>query len=227
MPRLIIARNEVSGYKVVLPSQFKTLSFVKASLEQIACKTIFLEPNFCYKLKKVLFPSHFAETGIFNDQVIRLTRQSLKMHINHTNASDHFIYISRKKANKRKIYNEEELIPLLRKLNFEIVYCEDMSFAEQVTCFSNARILVSNHGAGLTNMMFMNDGGFVFELRYQNDSVNNCYFALASALHLSYYYLQCNPVVPGEDPHTADIKADAQKFNFILESIIAKACVEY
>ena len=60
------------------------------------------------------------------------------------------------------------------------------------TCW-RARYIVSNHGAGLTNMLFMKDGGSVLELRHVSDCINNCYFTLASALDLKYFYQTCAP----------------------------------
>ena len=44
-------------------------------------------------------------------------------------------------------------------MGFETVYTEELSFAEQVRLFSETRCLVSIHGAGLTNLMFMPPGG--------------------------------------------------------------------
>ena len=58
---------------------------------------------------------------------------------------------------------------------------------------SRARYVVSNHGAGLTNMLFMKDGARVLELRHVSDYVNNCYFILASALQFDYLYQLCEP----------------------------------
>src|SRR5688500_19312228 len=53
-----------------------------------------------------------------------------------------------------------------------------LSFEEQVKLLSRARYVVSNHGAGLTNMLFMRDDTKVLELRHRSDYINNCYFIL-------------------------------------------------
>jgi capsular polysaccharide biosynthesis protein len=94
----------------------------------------------------------------------------------------------------------------LRGFGFRVVYAEDHTFEEQVEMASRARFFVSNHGAGLTNMLFMRDGGRVLELRHHADSINNCYFTMASALGLEYFYQTCRPGDPSEDPHTADLR---------------------
>jgi hypothetical protein len=45
--------------------------------------------------------------------------------------------------------------------DFQTIYAEDLSFEQQVKICSRARHLVSNHGAGLTNMLFMPQGASV------------------------------------------------------------------
>ena len=92
------------------------------------------------------------------------------------------------------------MIEVLRAFNFRIVRTEDYSFAEQVRLAAGARYLVSNHGAGLTNILFMRPGSSVLELRHATDCINNCYFTLASALNLKYFYQTCQPKTPLKIP---------------------------
>ena len=74
------------------------------------------------------------------------------------------IYISRRKARGRFILNEEALEAMLAEFEAESVCLEDFSFKEQVTLMQRTRLLISIHGAGLTNMMFMQEGGTVIEI---------------------------------------------------------------
>jgi capsular polysaccharide biosynthesis protein len=78
--------------------------------------------------------------------------------------------------------------------------------------------LIGLHGAGLTNMLFMREGGKVLELRNQNDAHNNCYFSLASELNLDYFYLlnQGNT----NDTHTVDIIVDIDELRNNLGKFI-------
>lgn len=95
-----------------------------------------------------------------------------------------------------------------------------MSFKEQVALFSETSILLSNHGAGLTNMLFMPAGSNVIELRKKNDDHNNCYFSLASALNLKYYYQQCEPLNKDEDAYTANLIVEPSELSFLLKEVI-------
>jgi hypothetical protein len=69
-------------------------------------------------------------------------------------------------------------------------------------------------------MIFMPAATSVLELRYQNDRHNNCYYALASALDIDYYYQQCLPVNTTEDPYAADLVVDKE----ILRALLSQVC---
>src|SRR6185295_8017269 len=94
----------------------------------------------------------------------------------------------RLRTNRRRVLNEAEVSGLLREYGFVTLYFEDYTFEKQVHLSSNATMLISIHGAGLTNMLFMKEKASVLEFRPKNDHTNLCYYALASALDLNYYY---------------------------------------
>ena len=75
-----------------------------------------------------------------------------------------YIYISRKKASKRNVINEEELVTFLEGCGFQTVILESLSFLEQVALFSQAKVVIAPHGAGLTNVVFCNPGTKVVEI---------------------------------------------------------------
>lgn len=136
------------------------------------------------------------------------------------NQGDERIYISRRLAGRRRIVNESEIVQIFKKLDFQLIRAEDLSFEDQVKLFSRARYLVSNHGAGLTNMLFMKEGGRVLELRHVSDYVNNCYFNLASALNLKYYYQLCKAEKDSADPHAADVVVNPKETETILTRLL-------
>ena len=121
------------------------------------------------------------------------------------------IYISRAKAPKRKILNEEEIISILVSLGFEIIYMEDLDFFSQVKLMSECKYLVSLHGAGLTNELYLPETAKVFEIRHPKDKLNNCYYLLATALSLKYYYFLGDSFE--DDPHCANITIDIPSFS--------------
>lgn len=76
-----------------------------------------------------------------------------------------FIYVSRAKARARKVANENQLWRLLKEKGFRRVFLEELSFAQQVTLFKRAEIVIGQHGAGLSNILFMPNGSKVLELQ--------------------------------------------------------------
>jgi len=225
LPRLYSIGNRVAEVTLLLPDRFQRLEFVTSSLKPFGVRNIEIiaanEKVFCPRL---IVPMHTAPSGHHNEAIVRGIRALMvETYGNSQCETPARIYVSRRKAPKRRIINEEEVLKTVTEFGFDILDAEKFSFAQQVNALSCARYLVSNHGAGLTNMMFMAAGGNVLELRHQPDRRYNCYFNLASALNLNYFYQTCASDNPGEDPHTADIRVDAQALKETLQLMIGAA----
>jgi capsular polysaccharide biosynthesis protein len=98
------------------------------------------------------------------------------------------IYITRKKAPKRKIANEQEVLEILEQYNFQEVILESLSVSEQAQIFFNAKAIVAPHGAGLTNIVFSQANTKLLEI-FSPDYINTVYWQISSQCNLDYYYL--------------------------------------
>jgi capsular polysaccharide biosynthesis protein len=98
------------------------------------------------------------------------------------------IYVSRQKCGTRMVLNEAELVNALRIDGFEVFYLEELSFADQVRLFAEAEIVVSAHGAGLSNLVFCPRGAGLVEL-FSPGYVNVCYWAVANQIGVDYRYV--------------------------------------
>ncbi len=87
------------------------------------------------------------------------------------------LYISRAKANNRRILNEQELTAFLTKHGFHTVILEDLPIAEQARLFYHAKCIVSPHGSGLANLLFCQPQTKIIEIDH----------ALAGTEQRSYY----------------------------------------
>ena len=96
-----------------------------------------------------------------------------------------YIYISRKDAPARKLENEDSIEELLVSKGFRVIQASKLSLREQIRLFSRATILVSAHGAGLANLLFMKRNSIVIEM-HCNDMVNWSLRRLASSVGLRY-----------------------------------------
>ncbi|MEP6911399.1 MAG: glycosyltransferase family 61 protein [bacterium] len=223
LPRLMTIRERLPDLVLLLPHKYKELEFVQASLKSFAIGEVkYLDENEVLSCAKLIVPTQTAPSGHYNEKLIQEVRDLLVgFYASEPRETVERVYISRALAPKRRIKNEDEVIEVLREFNFRIIRPEDHSFAEQVRVASGARYLVSNHGAGLANMLFMTPEASVLELRYSGDRINNCYFTLASALDLKYHYQSCEPASSDETPHTADLQVDCRVLRANLELMLA------
>ncbi|HEX5705416.1 MAG TPA: glycosyltransferase family 61 protein [Pyrinomonadaceae bacterium] len=223
LSRLTLIRANLQDEILLLPHHYAQFDYVQASLKSFDVQNVeFIAPHEVVRCKRLLLPTPIAPSGHFREEIIRGVRKQLLDYFTEPSALARRVYISRAHAPKRRIVNEAEVSAALRKFDFEIIHAEDLGFAEQVRLFSQTRYLVSNHGAGLTNMLFLQSGGSVLELRHKTDRVNNCYFTLASALNLKYFYQTCDPLPDGEDAHTADLFVNVEQLARNLDQIIGK-----
>jgi len=83
---------------------------------------------------------------------------------------------------------EDTLEEKLMTLGFKIIYCENISFEEQISLFSMARLIVAPHGAGLSNMVWADSPCKVVEI-FPSNIFNDCYARLALTLGSEYDYV--------------------------------------
>lgn len=106
------------------------------------------------------------------------------------------IFISRADATKRRMVNEAELGQALAAAGFDIVQCGGLSLADQIALFRDALLIVAQHGAALTNLLFAADaadGPMVIEL-HQENYLNQAFLKISQAKRLRYWAV-VNPMV--------------------------------
>jgi capsular polysaccharide biosynthesis protein len=222
LPRLFTIREEIGNATLLLPAVFQRQRYIAPSLKPFTIQEVKFVHEIC-RCENFKMPTHTAPSGNYNESIIG-SLKDLYTDFYQNARSDHThnkVYISRSKAQNKKIVNEGECIAILKEFGFKTVCFEDYSFQEQVNIALHAQYLISNHGAGLTNMFFMKPGSSVFELRQKEDAKHNCFFALASTVNLKYYYQLCDSENPGEDAHTASLIVDCQLFRKNIEQMLA------
>lgn len=94
------------------------------------------------------------------------------------------IYVSRR-FSRRALPDERRLEEWLETRGFLIVYCEQLSFPEQVRLFAEASLIVGPHGAGLANIVFSSNEARLLELCVE-DFVNGCIEAIAQEVGMGF-----------------------------------------
>jgi capsular polysaccharide biosynthesis protein len=67
------------------------------------------------------------------------------------------LYLSRKDRGGRRPLNEDQIIAYLEAAGFEIVFTENMSFADQVQTFREAKVIVAPNGSAVLNAIYAPD----------------------------------------------------------------------
>jgi hypothetical protein len=190
LPRIIAAEKHGKSIPLLIPDSYN-IRYITETLSIIKQPYQFYNPKKRLYARELVLISHLAVTGNYAPQYMIKMRELFVSAVKQKSTSPYLgnkLYVSRKKANYRKILNEFDLFPVLEKYGFKVVYFEDYDICEQITIMTGCEYLVGLHGANLTNMIFMPSGGKVFEMRNKNDNHNNCYYSLTQSLGLHYYY---------------------------------------
>lgn len=190
LPRINLSKRFFKEkFLLVLPKPFFEAEFVQKSLQAFGISKsniVILDKREAAKSDLVIFPTwlmgYDQEVIATRDKLINHFKDNLKFNLGER------IFISRKKAAKRKITNQEEVENLMIKYGFSIVVMEDLTFEEQISVTHNAKYIVAQHGAGLTNILFCKGDASILELKPKsfNDREGNCFYELAQAAGLKY-----------------------------------------
>lgn len=128
------------------------------------------------------------------------------------------IFISREDAVHRKVLNEAEVFSVLKQYGFKFVKLSTLSFTEKIELFHCAEVIVSPHGAGLTNLIFCNHGTKVIEM-FSPTYLMPCFHIISNHMDLDYYGLIGEKVPPdaNRSTHKDPILIDIGKLKKTLE----------
>ena len=163
---------------------------------------------------------NFTATGCYHPELLYATRNLLLREFRENKPDGKKVYVTRKHALRRHLLNEEEVRGIVLKHGFEIYDFDHLDFREQVSVARSASVLVSLHGAALTNMIFMEEGSVIIEFLPKETFNDKCYFTLAEIMKHTYYYLFCE--TDGESHITADYTVNVIEFEKILASVMQK-----
>ncbi|WOO40812.1 glycosyltransferase family 61 protein [Rubellicoccus peritrichatus] len=205
------------GNPVFLPERFLDVEFVRDSIERFNIPRLETIPATQSLLfKDLVIPKRTA--GIHHTHPTYLTRAAEILRGENPPQPKRKIHISRKKARMRKFVNQEEVDAVFDKFDYETVNMEDLSWNEQAQLMIEARVLASIHGAGLANMVLMQPGSLVLEMRMKGP-FNSSYFNMASACKHPYFYMTCEPAHEGVHEQQNDFIIDINELGKTLEQI--------
>jgi capsular polysaccharide biosynthesis protein len=88
-----------------------------------------------------------------------------------------------RKGSSRHSDLEDEVFSKLK--NFKTINTSQLNFEDQVNTFDKAKHLISWHGSGLANLIWMNKGSKVVEI-FLDDHINYVFQSLSSIKKIDY-----------------------------------------
>jgi len=229
--RLVILKNAglLENSLLFLPRKYRNYGMVLPSLKAFGIEEnqiVFLSRKSNIKVSEVpIVSSSWHHTEVFR-KIYHILRQNASCITSDMNFGDK-IYISREGQYSRYAENEVDVVALLERYGFKKIRAEKFSYQEQMAISSKAKYLISPHGAGLTNMLFMQKGGYVLELANKSKAVKPVtdYYKMADIIGMNYVYQECemgeDTKSKTSDSHEGSIHVDLARLERNLKLILA------
>ncbi len=137
--------------------------------------------------------------------LMALRQQRLRLVDNPDGPHSERIYISR--AGRRRVLNEDELIAMLLRYDFQIIEDKPRTIAEQAALYNRASIIMGPHGASFANLVCCQPGAHLFEL-FAPGYIPNFFLYLAQLMGMSYSGYVPGPITYSPNWITAENQAE-------------------
>lgn len=216
LPKLALA--QAAGYNLSDFDHFIVNSHSRAFQQETltllgipTAKIVALDEHPVLQCAKLLVTTAPCLSGNVSPWMIRFLRDSFLT--GNVVTGQEKIFIGRKNTVRRSLLNESAISAALEQQGFKTVYPETLSFAQQVSLFAGAKVIIAAHGAALTNLAFAAPGTRVLEL-FPSSYINQGYWTMASVAGLHYAYaITPVPEIPGNHDllRNVDFAADLTK----------------
>jgi hypothetical protein len=211
LPRLYIITHMIKE-PVTLLLNDGTNEYQKAIIDFILkdyphIKVKYLKKYFKININHFYLPSFVASSysGYLPSEVNNWLREKIWNNFKVDDADTSLrIYISRSNARSRRILNEEKLLLLLQKFGFITIRPEELNFQQQIKLFYKADVILSSHGAGLTNILFAKKCT-VLELHPAN-IIKPLYMLMSKGLNFDY-----TPIIGSNGDQNEDFSVPLQE----------------
>jgi hypothetical protein len=175
--------------------------------------------------EKLWFATHLghSEWASTSPEIFRKMRDALlQAYGNSEGATPERIFVSRSGTQQRRLANEEELLPTIKKFGFTIVHPEKLSLPQQIRTFSQAKVVAGAYGAGMTNILFSPSPALMLELQDAIYAPRMWYWKLAGMLGHGYATLVGAASASRYDVDT-DFTLQSDSFKQFIEGNLSSA----
>jgi len=223
LPKLFVFDG--SDRIIALPESLRKVEFISESLDLLKCDVRYIDDSALVRFNKISFAENLSPSGNYREELIQNLRATLlsgfleKFDGNEI-VTPRMIYIHRNSELCRSLKNEREVYEILEKYGIEVIDFETIDWVSQLRLLMGCSILIGAHGAGLANMLFLPENAKIVELRQKGNEKDNCYFSLAGAVNLDYYYHLCDySLFEGSDRFGIFEISDLELFDELLANV--------
>ncbi|VXD14070.1 putative TPR domain protein [Planktothrix serta PCC 8927] len=194
LPRFAILQQEKPDWQSIdwfLVNSIKA-PFQRETLQKLGIsesKIIESDRHPYIQAKQLIIPSFTGSVGWVTPEIINFHRQLFSSALSSSkNNYPERIFIRRNQAKYRQILNENDVIAYVSEWGVVPVELETLSVEEQACLFAHAKVIITPHGAGLTNLMFCRPETIVIEL-VSPHYIRHYYWVISQQLGLKHYYI--------------------------------------
>jgi capsular polysaccharide biosynthesis protein len=143
------------------------------------CRIVDLPPDTLYQVEKYLFSSFPGHVYAPHLPTLYHTRIRDEVLPDRPGRRENRIYVSRSKAGRRRIINEDALMEKLHTLGFKRHHLEDYHIKDKIELFYDAEMVVSPNGAGLATLLYTSDIDVLEILPFRKVLINEYFLSRA------------------------------------------------
>ena len=170
-----------------------------------------------YRIKLLFLPQRLSGFSLAENMPLSdFLRQRLLEAVGVLDGSKR-LYVRR--IGRRRVLNEDDILPVLKDFGFETIVPEDLDLAAQWRCMTNVDCSVMVHGANSTLTLLQKPGSVAVEL-FGNRYVSYNNLHAARLLKLRYYPLieELDPAsYPGERAPVADFLLEGMNADILVD----------
>lgn len=202
LPRLSLISGLHENIPLIVDKGISKQALEALSLMADTRPIVMLKKNDLLAVKKLYYPSQlsvihdnygvpdFSKDIVYSAIAINFVRDEVLKKLSIPDkVGFRRIYIARK-SSYRHLLNQEEVIDVVVRYGFEVIYPEMLTFAQQVHVFSQASIIIGQSGAGMANFIFAPRGCEILMMvsdRVENNL--NLFGGVAMAIGVNLRYL--------------------------------------
>jgi hypothetical protein len=225
LTRWIILTKEYPSAKILIPDELIRVPYVHQWLDLLKINYIKVPESNNIKVNMLLVPTIVRWAGNHDATILKELRKrtldalSKRKDLEDKGPSKIFIV----RNGRRQIKNIAEIKHSLKEYGITFIDFDGLSVIEQVNIVRDAELIIGQHGAGLTNVIFAKENCSVVEFFIDPKDVNGVfddeYYRIFNQLDFNYYCLFSSICSNNDDFYTSNSIIDIEILKALLQTI--------